>query len=179
MSASQAPSESTAPTYGPLPFPITLEIVVIPVADVDRAKQFYARLGWRFDVDYKDEHGFRVIQYTPPGSGCSLMFGDKMTTAKPGSVQGLHLVVTDVVRARDEFVRRGIEVSEVFHDANGVFHHAGSENRVTGPSPERKSYGSFLSFHDPDGNEWVVQEVTERLAGRVAPWDYHPDDTSA
>ncbi|MET0935181.1 MAG: VOC family protein [Luteibacter sp.] len=159
---------------GPLPFPMTLEIVVIPVADVDRAKAFYAQLGWRFDIDYKDDFGFRVIQYTPPGSGCSLMFGDKMTTAEPGSVQGLHLVVSDIVRTREELVRRGIDASDVFHDRHGVFHHAAGENRITGASPERKSYGSFLSFNDPDGNEWIVQEVTERLPGRVMPWDFRP-----
>ena len=126
MGTTQPPSD-LATKYGPLPFPLTLEIVVIPVADVDRAKDFYARLGWRFDIDYRDEFGFRVIQYTPPGSGCSLMFGDKMTTAAPGSVQGLHLVASDVVRAREELIRRGIMVSEVFHDRNGVFHHAGGK----------------------------------------------------
>lgn len=170
MTATLTPADPIAEKYGPLPFPMSFEIVVIPVADVDRAKAFYARLGWRFDIDYRDDFGFRVIQYTPPASGCSLMFGDKMTTAAPGSAQGLHLVVSDIVRTHDELLRRGVEVSEVFHDRNGVFHHAAGQNRVSGPNAERKSYGSFLSFNDPDGNEWIVQEVTERLAGRVVDW---------
>ncbi|SEN35588.1 Predicted lactoylglutathione lyase [Luteibacter sp. UNCMF331Sha3.1] len=161
------PPSTEADRFGPLPFSATFEIVVIPVADVDRAKDFYARLGWRFDIDYQDEHGFRVIQYTPPGSGCSVMFGSRMTTAEPGSAQGLHLVVSDIARAHDELARRGIDVSEVFHDAYGVFHRPAGENRVSGPAEGRKSYGSFLSFRDPDGNEWVIQEVTERLPGRV------------
>jgi len=161
------PPSAEAEKFGPLPFPMTFEIVVIPVADIDRAKDFYARLGWRFDIDYQDEHGFRVIQYTPPGSGCSVMFGSKMTTAAPGSAQGLHLIVSDIVRTHDELARRGVDVSDVFHDAYGVFHRPAGENRVSGPAEGRKSYGSFLSFKDPDGNEWVVQEVTERLPGRV------------
>jgi catechol 2,3-dioxygenase-like lactoylglutathione lyase family enzyme len=144
-----------------------LEIVVIPVSDVDRAKQFYARLGWRLDVDIAKDEQFRVVHFTPPGSQCSLLFGKGVTTEEPGSVQGLHLIVSDINRAHAELVERGIDVSEVFHDAGGLFHHAGEEGRVSGPQPERRSYGSFASFSDPDGNGWVFQEVTARLPGRV------------
>jgi catechol 2,3-dioxygenase-like lactoylglutathione lyase family enzyme len=144
-----------------------LEIVVIPVSDVDRAKQFYARLGWRLDVDIAKDEQFRVVHFTPPGSQCSLLFGKGVTTEEPGSVQGLHLIVSDINRAHAELVERGIDVSEVFHDAGGLFHHAGEEGRVSGPQPERRSYGSFASFSDPDGNGWVFQEVTTRLPGRV------------
>lgn len=144
-----------------------LEAVVIPVADVDRAKQFYLALGWKLDVDIaKDEH-FRVVHFTPPGSQCSVLFGTGVTTQEPGSAQGLHLIVSDVEEARANLVNRGIEVSEVFHDAGGLFHHAGEIGRVSGAHPERRSYGSFASFTDPDGNGWVFQEVTRRLPGRT------------
>jgi catechol 2,3-dioxygenase-like lactoylglutathione lyase family enzyme len=158
---------STPAADTPFPFPLTFEIVVIPVADPDRSKAFYSRLGWRLDADFANEKGFRVIQFTPPQSACSVHFGDKMTEAAPGSVRGLHLVAHDVVAVRDELRRRGIETSEVFHDADGLFHHGGNHNRVDGPNPDRKSYASFLSFSDPDGNEWVVQEITQRLPGRL------------
>ncbi|MFM0625574.1 VOC family protein [Paraburkholderia xenovorans] len=144
-----------------------LEIVVIPVSDVDRAKQFYARLGWRLDVDIAKDEQFRVVHFTPPGSQCSVLFGKGVTTDEPGSVHGLHLIVSDINRTHAELVERGIDVSEVFHDAGGLFHHAGEEGRVSGPQPERRSYGSFASFSDPDGNGWVFQEVTARLPGRV------------
>ncbi|MEU2429058.1 MULTISPECIES: VOC family protein [unclassified Streptomyces] len=145
---------------------LKLEVVVLPVSDVDRAKAFYEGLGFRMDVDYSGGEGFRVVHLTPPGSPCSILFGDRVTTAAPGSVQGLHLIVDDVVAARAELVERGADMSEVFHDAGGVFHHAGEEARVSGPEPERASYGSFASFSDPDGNGWVLQEVTTRLPGR-------------
>jgi catechol 2,3-dioxygenase-like lactoylglutathione lyase family enzyme len=144
-----------------------LEVVVIPVSDVDRAKQFYASLGWRLDVDLAKDDQFRVVHFTPTGSACSVLFGKGVTTAKPGSVEGLHLIVSDVVAARADLVARGVDVSEVFHDIGGVFHHAGVEGRVSGPQPERRSYGSFASFNDPDGNGWVFQEVTARLPGRI------------
>jgi catechol 2,3-dioxygenase-like lactoylglutathione lyase family enzyme len=144
-----------------------LEIVVIPVSDVDRAKEFYARLGWRLDVDIAKDEQFRVVHFTPPGSQCSVLFGKGVTTEEPGSVQELHLIVSDINRAHAELVERGIDVSEVFHDAGGLFHHAGEEGRVSGSQPERRSYGSFASFSDPDGNGWVFQEVTTRLPGRV------------
>ena len=143
-----------------------LEVVVVPVSDVDRAKGFYASLGWRLDADFPGEGGFRVVQFTPPGSACSIIFGSGITTAVPGSAEGLQLVVTDIEAARAELVDRGAEVTEVFHDAGGVFHHAGDESRAPGPASDHKSYGSFASFNDPDGNEWFLQEVTTRLPGR-------------
>ncbi|MER7678842.1 MULTISPECIES: VOC family protein [unclassified Streptomyces] len=143
-----------------------LEVVVVPVTDVDRAKAFYERLGWRLDADFADGEGFRVVQFTPPGSPCSVIFGTRVSAAPPGSSEGLHLVVSDIEAARAELAGRGVEVSEVFHDAGGVFHRAGTEGRVPGPDPERGSYSSFLSFSDPDGNGWVLQEITTRLPGR-------------
>jgi catechol 2,3-dioxygenase-like lactoylglutathione lyase family enzyme len=143
-----------------------LEVVVVPVSDVDKAKGFYQALGWRLDADFVTGEDFRVVQLTPPGSPCSVIFGTGITSATPGSAQGLQLVVTDVEAARTELTARGADVSEVFHDVGGVFHHAGTAGRVTGPAPEHQSYGSFASFSDPDGNEWFVQEVTERLPGR-------------
>lgn len=143
-----------------------LEVVVIPVADVDRSKSFYTALGWRLDADVVAEDGFRVVQLTPPGSACSVIFGDGVSSAEPGSAEGLHLVVSDIEAAQAELARNGVAVSEVFHDAGGVFHHADRKDRLPGPSPERQSYGSFASFIDPDGNDWTVQEITERLPGR-------------
>ncbi|SKC98315.1 Catechol 2,3-dioxygenase [Burkholderia sp. CF099] len=148
-----------------------LEVVVIPVADVDRAKQFYTQLGWRLDIDLVKDDQFRVVHFTPPGSHCSVLFGKGVTTEEPGSVQGLHLIVSDVEAAHAELVERGVEVSEVFHDVGGVFHHAGEEGRLSGPHPSRATYGSFASFSDPDGNGWVFQEVTTRLPGRVEAGD--------
>jgi catechol 2,3-dioxygenase-like lactoylglutathione lyase family enzyme len=149
------------------------EIVVIPVSDVDRAKQFYSNLGWRLDADYDNGSDFRVIQFTPPGSGCSVIFGKNVTAAAPGSAQGLYLVVSDIAAARDELLGRSVKVSEVFHDASGVY--AGPDEpylfgrrRVSGQDPEHRSYRSFASFSDPDGNGWLLQEITARLPGRVA-----------
>jgi catechol 2,3-dioxygenase-like lactoylglutathione lyase family enzyme len=151
-----------------------LEVVVIPVSDVDRAKEFYARLGWRLDADFATGDDFRVIQFTPPGSGCSVIFGKNVTAAPPGSAQGLYLIVSDIEAARDELLRRGVKISEVFHDAGGVY--AGTDEpylfgrlRVSGPDPEHRSYRSFASFSDPDGNGWLFQEVTTRLPGRIDP----------
>jgi catechol 2,3-dioxygenase-like lactoylglutathione lyase family enzyme len=143
-----------------------LEVVVVPVSDVDRAKGFYTSLGWRQDADFSGEGDFRVVQLTPPGSACSIIFGSEITSASPGSADGLQLVVTDIEAARAELVDRGVEVSEVFHDTGGVFHHAGGKARAPGPAPDHRSYGSFASFSDPDGNGWVLQEVTTRLPGR-------------
>ena len=148
-----------------------LEVVVVPVSDVDRAKRFYNDLGWRLDIDYTAEDHFRVIQFTPPGSGCSVIFGKNITTAAPGSAKGLHLIVSDINAARDELLRRGIEISQPFHDAGGIFHHASGERLVSGPNPQRKSYASYASFSDPDGNGWVVQEVTARLTGHIEAGD--------
>jgi catechol 2,3-dioxygenase-like lactoylglutathione lyase family enzyme len=143
-----------------------LEVVVVPVADVDRAKRFYEQLGWRQDIDYVGSADFRVMQFTPPGSECSIIFGKGITTAVPGSAQGLQLVVFDIEAAREQLAGRGVEVSELFHDAGGIFHHAGTAERAPGPDPERRSYGSFASFSDPDGNGWFIQEVKQRAPGR-------------
>jgi catechol 2,3-dioxygenase-like lactoylglutathione lyase family enzyme len=150
-----------------------LEVVVIPVSDVDRAKEFYASLGWRLDADFANGEDWRVIQFTPPGSGCSVIFGKNVTAAAAGSAQGLYLIVSDIEAAREELLRRGVEISEVFH-AGGVY--AGTDEpylfgrlRVSGPEPEHRSYRSFTSFSDPDGNGWLFQEVTTRLAGRIDP----------
>ncbi|MBD2124648.1 VOC family protein [Trichocoleus sp. FACHB-262] len=143
-----------------------LEIVVIPVADVDRSIDFYKTLGWRLDADFPGENGFRVVQLTPPGSECSIIFGNGVSLAEPGSVQGLYLIVYDIEAARAELVERGVEVSEIFHDIGGIFHHAGTEGRVPGPDPERRDYASYASFSDPDGNGWILQEVRVRLPGR-------------
>ena len=149
-----------------------LEIVVIPVSDIDRAKAFYANLGWRLDADFDNGSDFRVIQFTPTGSGCSVIFGRNVTAAAPGSAQGLYLIVSDLARVREEFIRRGVEVSEIFHN-EGVYsgsdeHYIFGSARVSGPDPEHRSYRSFASFHDPDGNGWLFQEITMRLPGRVA-----------
>src|SRR5437016_1295324 len=155
-------------------FDMKFEIVVIPVSDVDRAKQFYTKLGWRLDADYDNGKDFRVIQFTPPGSGCSVIFGKNVTAAAPGSAQGLYLIVSDVQAARDELLHRGVAISEVFHDAAGVY--AGADEpylfgrlRASGADPDHRSYRSFASFHDPDGNGWLFQEITTRLAGRIDP----------
>jgi len=141
------------------------EVAVLPVSDVDRAEHFYKTLGWRLDADYSDGD-FRVVQLTPPGSPASIIFGQGVSSAAPGSAQGLHLVVDDIEAARSELVAQGVDVSEVFHDAGGVFHHAGTTARVPGPDPQRRTYSSFASFSDPDGNGWVLQEITTRLPGR-------------
>jgi catechol 2,3-dioxygenase-like lactoylglutathione lyase family enzyme len=143
-----------------------LEVVVLPVTDVDRAKAFYTDMGWRLDADFSGDVGFRVVQMTPTGSACSIIFGSELSSAAPGSAEGLHLVVTDIEAARADLAGRGVDVSPVFHDAGGVFHHAGAAARVAGPDPDRKSYASFASFTDPDGNGWVLQEITTRLPGR-------------
>jgi catechol 2,3-dioxygenase-like lactoylglutathione lyase family enzyme len=147
------------------------EIVVIPVSDVDRAKEFYARLGWRLDADFASGDDFRAMQFTPPGSSCSVIFGKNVTAAAPGSAQGLYLIVSDIEAARAELRGRGVDVSEVFH-SDGVY--AGKDEpylfgrrRISGPDVEHGSYRSFASFRDPDGNGWLFQEVTTRLAGRI------------
>jgi catechol 2,3-dioxygenase-like lactoylglutathione lyase family enzyme len=145
---------------------LKLEVLVLPVSDVDRAKAFYEKLGFRLDIDYVHDDGYRVIQFTPPGSQASIILGTGITGAAPGSVQKLHLVVTDIVAARDEILARGIEVGGIFHDATGIFHHQDPAERVEGPAPDRGSYGSFAEFSDPDGNGWVLQEITTRVPGR-------------
>ena len=145
------------------------EAAVIPVSDVDRAKEFYARLGWRIDADFAFDNGFRVVQFTPPGSESSVQFGARITPAAPGSAQGLYLIVSDVEAACGELAARGVAVSEVFHaGAPGAqFQPCGASGRVSGPAPDHASYGSFATFSDPDGNTWLLQEVTTRLPGRV------------
>jgi catechol 2,3-dioxygenase-like lactoylglutathione lyase family enzyme len=142
-----------------------LEVIVVPVSDVDTAKNFYTGLGWRLDADFTADDGLRVVQITPTGSGCSIIFGRDVTLAAPGSLRGLHLVVDDVDAARGCLISRGVHVSDVFHDSGGVFHHA-DRGRVAGLDPQRRSYASFATFNDPDGNEWFLQEITERLPGR-------------
>jgi catechol 2,3-dioxygenase-like lactoylglutathione lyase family enzyme len=169
MSAGEVRANGATPARVDMKF----EVAVIPVSDVDRAKEFYSRLGWRLDAEYDSGHDFRIMQFTPPGSGCSVIFGKNVTPGAPGSAQGLYLVVSDIQAARDELVARGVGASEVFHDAGGE--HAGPDEaylfgrlRVGGPDPDRRSYHSFVSFSDPDGNGWLLQEVTARAPGRVA-----------
>lgn len=146
-----------------------LELVVVPVSDVDRAKEFYTDLGWRLDADVAPDSTFRVVQMTPPGSPASVIFGTAVTEQVPGSARGLHLIVDDIEAAHRHLNRLGAGPSEIFHDEGGVFHHSGTDARVPGPDPQRASYGSFLSFSDPDGNGWLLQEITTRLPGRLNP----------
>ena len=143
-----------------------LEVLVLPVSDVDASKAYYEKAGFRLDADFDISDELRIVQLTPPGSEMSIIFGRGITDSTPGSVQNLHLVVTDIVAARDELVGRGLDVSEVWHDADGIFHRAGGKNRVSGPAPDRADYGSFVSFEDPDGNGWLLQEIVKRLPGR-------------
>jgi len=146
-----------------------LEVVIIPVSDVDRAKQFYDRLGWRLDADFPFDNGVRIVQFTPPGSGSSIQFGAKVTSAAPGSAQGLYLIVSDIEVARGELIAGGAEVSEVFHAGTpgAQFQPEGASGRASGPAPDHASYRSFATFSDPDGNGWLLQEITVRLPGRV------------
>lgn len=150
------------------PADLRFEAVVVPVSDVGRAKAFYTGLGWRLDADFAFDNGFRVVQFTPPGSGCSVQFGTNITTATPGTAQGLYLVVSDIAAARDQIAAHGVAVSEVFHPgAPGAQFRPGAPGRANGPAGDRASYGSFATFDDPDGNTWLLQEVTSRLPGRV------------
>ena len=172
MSTAHLIMESIPETTAARQVDTKLEVVVIPVSDVDRAKDFYEKLGWRLDAEFADGETFRVLQFTPPGSPASIIFGKGVTRAAPGSAQGLYLIVSDVEAARDELNRRGVEVSDVFHGASGVY--AGTDepflfgtHRVSGPDPDRGSYRSYASFKDPDGNGWLFQEVTTRLPGRI------------
>jgi catechol 2,3-dioxygenase-like lactoylglutathione lyase family enzyme len=165
MSTSEASSNETK---GPR-VDLKLEAVVIPVSDIDRSKQFYARLGWRLDADFPFDNGFRIVQFTPPGSGCSIQFGAKITSAAPGSARGLYLIVSDIAAARDELAGRGVTISEVFHAGTpgAQFQTDSTSGRFSGPAPNHGTYGSFASFSDPDSNGWLLQEVTTRLPGRV------------
>ena len=174
MKSPQAHSEAAIETPSARKVDMRLEVVVIPVSDVDRAKRFYVGLGWRLDADFAAGGEFRVIQLTPPGSGCSIIFGKNVTAAAPGSARGLYLIVSDIEAARADLLGRGVEISEAFHDAGGVY--AGTDEpylfgrlRVRGSDPEHRSYRSYASFSDPDGNGWLLQEVTARLPGRVDP----------
>jgi catechol 2,3-dioxygenase-like lactoylglutathione lyase family enzyme len=165
MSTAEVPTDTSEAASVDL----KLEAVVIPVTDVDRSKAFYARLGWRLDADFAFDNGFRVVQFTPPGSGCSVQFGTNMTTATPGSAHGLYLIVSDIGAARTQLAARGADISDVFHpEAPGAqFQPDGVTGRASGPAPDNASYSSFATFSDPDGNGWLLQEVTTRLPGRI------------
>jgi catechol 2,3-dioxygenase-like lactoylglutathione lyase family enzyme len=167
MNSTQVHRESTIANPRTQPAEMKIEVIVIPVSDVDRAKRFYSELGWRLDLDIAASDEYRAVQFTPPGSSCSIMFGRGITTAAPGSAQGLHIIVSDIVAARTQLVNRGIDVSEPFHDPGGLFHHASRDGIRSGLQPQRRSYGSYASLTDPDGNGWVLQEVTGRLLGDV------------
>jgi catechol 2,3-dioxygenase-like lactoylglutathione lyase family enzyme len=161
MSSTQVRSETAIDTPKARKADMKLEVVVIPVSDVERAKRFYSGLGWRLDADFAVGDEFRVVQFTPPGSPCSIHFGTGVTSAAPGSAKGLYLIVSDIEAARAELVDHGADVSEVFHRTSP------GEPPLSGPDPQRGSYASFASFSDPDGNSWLLQEVTVRLPGRV------------
>jgi catechol 2,3-dioxygenase-like lactoylglutathione lyase family enzyme len=149
---------------------LKLEVIVIPVSDVDRAKEFYGSLGWRLDANFAFDNGFRVVQFTPPGSACSVQFGAKITSAAPGSAQGSYLVTSDIEAARSALVARGVKVSEVFHaGVPGAQFQPDGSGRVSGPEGDHGSYRSFATFSDPDGNGWLLQEITTRLPGRIEP----------
>jgi catechol 2,3-dioxygenase-like lactoylglutathione lyase family enzyme len=168
MSATETHTRDAAAASAATKADLKLEAVVIPVSDVDRAKEFYGSLGWRLDADFGFDNGFRVVQFTPPGSGASVQFGTNITSAAPGSAQGLYLIVSDIQAARDELAELGVEISEVFHpETPGAQFQSDGRGRAGGRSPERASYGSFATFSDPDGNGWLLQEITTRLPGRI------------
>jgi len=168
MSSTEARTEQATGGAGAARADLKLEVVVIPVSDVERAKEFYGRLGWRLDADFAFDNGFRIVQYTPPGSPCSVQFGTNLTTAAPGTAQNMYLVVTDVEAARAELAASGAQVSEVFHPAGfGDQFRADPSGHAGGPAADRQTYGSFATFNDPDGNVWLLQEITTRLPGRI------------
>ncbi len=171
MSTADGQSGESNGASGGDPVDLRLEVVVIPVTDADRSKAFYAGLEWRLDADFSFDNGFRVVQFTPPGSPCSVQFGTKVTAAPPGSAHGLYLIVSDIDAGRHELMSRGVKVSEVFHSGapGAQLDPDGASGRVSGPDPDHKSYSSFATFEDPDGNSWLLQEVTDRLPGRVDP----------
>jgi catechol 2,3-dioxygenase-like lactoylglutathione lyase family enzyme len=158
MSTPEAATDSAA-APPPKPGEFKLEVVQVPVSDIDRAKEFYAGLGWREDADFKISDDLRIVQFTPPGSACSIGFGKGLTTMEPGSVQRLEMAVYDIEAARDDLISRGVEVGELYHSAPG-------EEPGSGPDPDRRSYASYAQFSDPDGNTWLLQEIRERLPGR-------------
>ena len=162
MSGTQLSNDTATEASGPAAVAMRYEVTVLPVADVDRAKAFYQDLGWRLDADFPIDEHYRVVQLTPPGSPASIQFGTGLTTMAPGSMQGMYLIVADIDAARKELIGRGADVSEVWH-GRGL----GTDGHVPGPDPERASYRSFASFTDPDGNRWLLQEIKERLPGRV------------
>ncbi|MGO6667898.1 VOC family protein [Rhizobium ruizarguesonis] len=144
---------------------MNIELLVIPVSDPDRSRTFYQSLGWHLDIDHSVGDDYRIVQFSPPGSGCAIMFGTNITAAAPGSAQGMHLVVSNIDNVREDLLRRGIAVSDPFHDVGGIFHHSNGKGITAGPNPDRKSYASYITFEDPDGNGWTVQEITARLPG--------------
>ena len=167
MSTQQSTERTTRIPYGGM-VDMKLEVVVVPVSDVDRAKRFYGSLGWRLDADFAFDNGFRVVQLTPPGSGCSVQFGTNITSAPPGSAQGLYLVISDIETAREALAARGVAISELFHaeTPGAQFQPKGTSGRVSGPAPDHASYRTFATFSDPDGNSWLLQEIKMRLPGR-------------
>ena len=169
MSTTEERSSEASGAQGGRNVDLKLEVVVIPVSDADRSKDFYARLGWRLDADFSFDNGFRVVQFTPPGSGSSVQFGTKITAAAPGSAQGLYLIVSDIRAARDQLATRGAEIGDVFHPGTpgAQFEPADGDDRLSGPAPDGQSYSSFATFSDPDGNTWLLQEISTRLPGRV------------
>ena len=173
MSSTKTMTETASSTMSAAAVDTKLEVVVIPVSDVDRAKNFYASLGWRLDADFAFPNGFRVVQFTPPGSACSIQFGSKITSAAPGSAQGLYLVVSNIEAARAELASRGTNISAVFHPSapGAQFLRDNTSDRVSGPDPGHATYRSFATFTDPDGNAWLLQEVTARLPGRGLSMD--------
>ena len=169
MSTVDGQDGPTGGTAGAGPVDLKLEVVIIPVADADRSKEFYGGLGWRLDADFSFDNGFRVVQFTPPGSGSSVQFGTKITAAAPGSAQGLYLIVSDIRAAREQLAARGAEIGDVFHPGTpgAQFEPSAGTDRLSGPAPDGQSYSSFATFRDPDGNTWLLQEITTRLPGRV------------
>jgi catechol 2,3-dioxygenase-like lactoylglutathione lyase family enzyme len=170
MSTTQLGNDAATEASKAAAVPMRLEAVVVPVVDVDRAIRFYQRLGWRVDADVSAGDDYRFIHVTPPASNASILFGKGVTSAPPGSIESLVLAVDDIAAARDELLSRGIDISEVFHDAGGGpvgGFIAGTEARAAGPDPQRRSYATYASFSDPDGNRWLLQEITERAPGRV------------
>jgi catechol 2,3-dioxygenase-like lactoylglutathione lyase family enzyme len=168
MSSTQVRSEAATETARARMADMKLEVVVIPVSDVNRAAEFYGRLGWRLDADIREGDG-RALQFTPPGSSCSIIFGTGVSPSAPGTAQFLFLVVPDIEAAREELISKGIDASEVFHDASGGYNFFNPDVRASGLDPKRRSYASFLTFRDPDGNGWLLQEITTRFPGRVDP----------
>jgi len=169
MSDTRARDQSVVASSRASTVDLKLEVVVVPVADADRAKTFYGGLGWRLDADFPFSNGVRIVQFTPPGSGCSIQFGTRITSAAPGSAQGLYLIVSDIEAARAELGARGAKISEVFHAGTpgAQFQPDGASGRVSGVAPDHATYRSFAAFSDPDGNAWLLQEVTTRLPGRI------------